>query len=283
MRCRTKTRAFTLVELLVVMAIIGILIAMLLPAVQAAREAARRMDCANHLSQLILAVHHYEASQGYYPVGVLEEKGPILSQAKGYHHNWIVQILPFVEEQNKFAHLDFTVGVYHANNAQVRAIPLRILKCPSSWVPTPVPGSNYAACHHDVEAPIDANNNGVFFLNSRIRYGDVTDGSSHTIYLGERLLDIRAADLGWMSGTSATLRNTGGGFSLGMGPLAGGAKTSVNKDPLLGVGGFQSVHPGGAQFAFGDGSVRFLSGVTGSSVFQQLGHRADGKLLGDGY
>ncbi len=282
MRCRTKTRAFTLVELLVVMAIIGILIAMLLPAVQAAREAARRLDCANHLSQLILAVHHYEASQGYYPAGVLEEKGPILSQPKGYHHNWIVQILPFVEEQNKFAHLDFSVGVYHANNAPVRAIPLRILKCPSSWLPTPAPGSNYAACHHDVEAPIDANNHGVFFLNSRIRYDDVTDGSSHTIYLGERLLDTPAAELGWMSGTSATLRNTGGG-AITIARRAGVPVKGVQFDPLLAVGGFQSVHPGGAQFAFGDGSVRFLSGVTGSSVFQQLGHRADGKLLSDNY
>ncbi len=286
-----KSRAFSNVELLVVMAIIGILVAMLLPAVQAAREAARRMTCARNLSQLILAVQNYEIAQRYYPAGVLEEKGPILSQAKGYHHNWISQLLPYMEEKNKAAHLDFTVGVYHSNNAPVRAITITILKCPSDWNTAPMPGSNYAGCHHDVEAPIDETNHGVFLLNRRLRYVDITDGSSQTIFLGEHLLEKPpAVELGWMSGTSATLRNTGGGVNGAMvwlktrlgptGPFPPKPAPKRPGNPLLVVGGFGSRHPGGAMFAFGDGSVHFLPETITPSVFEQLGHRADDKLSG---
>jgi hypothetical protein len=66
--------------------------------------------------------------------------------------------------------------------------------------------SNYAGCHHDAEAPIDKDNHGLLFLNSRIRYADIFDGSSQTILLGEAL--NRSDELGWVSGTRATLRNT---------------------------------------------------------------------------
>jgi prepilin-type N-terminal cleavage/methylation domain-containing protein len=94
-----RRKAFTLVELLVVIAIIGVLIAMLLPAVQAAREAARRSICISNLSQLIAAVHQYEMSHLVYPPGSIEPQGPILSQPSGYHHNWIVSLLPYIEER----------------------------------------------------------------------------------------------------------------------------------------------------------------------------------------
>ncbi len=284
-----KSRAFSYVELLVVMAIIGILVAMLLPAVQAAREAARRMTCARNLSQLILAVQNYEIAQRYYPTGVLEEKGPILSQAKGYHHNWISQLLPYIEEKNKTAHLDFNVGVYHPNNAPVRSMTITILKCPSDWNTASTPGANYAGCHHDIEAPIDETNNGVFILNRRLRYVDITDGGSQTIFLGEHLLEEPpVVELGWMSGTSATLRNTGSGVNGARIKVRSGPNTLLPPksppkrpgNPLLAVGGFGSRHPGGAMFAFGDGSVRFLPQTITPSIFEQLGHRADDKLGG---
>src|SRR5215813_6754415 len=102
-------RAFTLVELLVVIAIIGVLVALLLPAVQVAREAARRSQCGSHLSQLIVAVNNYELAHGAYPPGTIEPKGPIASVPTGYHHNWIVQILPYIEEQNAWKAIDKTV------------------------------------------------------------------------------------------------------------------------------------------------------------------------------
>jgi prepilin-type N-terminal cleavage/methylation domain-containing protein/prepilin-type processing-associated H-X9-DG protein len=399
---------FTLVELLVVIAIIGILISLTLPAVQSARESARRTSCVNQLSQIIIAVNNYESAHEVYPPGVIDKSGPIQNAAKGYHHNWIEQILPYIDEQNTYRNIDRAVGVYHANNAPVRSMELPLLLCPSDFgTPAGSVGvSNYAALHHDVEAPIDVDNHGVFFLNSKIRYDDITDGCSHTIFLGEKV--IEANDLGWMSGTRATLRNTGtpinsifarlgrlpgfqaedpwsvdqsvnsldGAFdpkvpappsdptddatndptnnprthdepapaaqqpqgsddgppaaelpsaqpadgepSKGSQPDDRKANARPENDspdakpadappdgsapdvrqppangpavvqgpgnaptrPILFVGGFSSQHPGGANVAFGDGNVRYLRESISSQVLQQLGHRADGKLLG---
>ena len=104
-----KRRAFTLVELLVVIAIIGILIAMLLPAVQGAREAARRSQCLQHLAQLSGAVQNYELAHEVYPPGTIDKQGPIHSIAKGDHRNWIVHILPYLDEANAYRHIDQTV------------------------------------------------------------------------------------------------------------------------------------------------------------------------------
>jgi prepilin-type N-terminal cleavage/methylation domain-containing protein/prepilin-type processing-associated H-X9-DG protein len=208
-------RAFTLVELLVVIAIIGIFIAMLLPAVQGAREAARRSQCLQHLAQLGGAVQNYELAHEVYPPGTIDKQGPIHSVASGDHRNWIVHILPYLDEANAFRHIDQTVGVYDPKNAAVRELTIRVLECPSETSePQDIPASNYAAVHHDVEAPIDANNHGVFFLNSRIRRDDITDGTSHTLFLGEKL--VEPDDLGWMSGTRATLRNTGTALNTGL-------------------------------------------------------------------
>ena len=283
-------RAFTLVELLVVITIIGILIALLLPAVQAAREAARRTQCTNNLTQLILAVQNYEMAARVYPPGTIDKTGPIVNTAQGYHHNWIEQILPYLEEGNAYRHIDFAVGVYDAKNAEVRKVRMRGLQCPSEpHSPSDTPASNYAGCHNDLEQPIHTDNHGVFFLNSAVHYEDVSDGASYTLFIGEKLMDPMAApgsDLGWMSGTRATLRNAGtklnevlNQWQLQRGrpgmPPAGPPADPKN----LAVGGFSSHHPGGANFAFGDGHVRFISQTLELSVLQQLAHRADGRLL----
>lgn len=352
---RPATRAFTLVELLVVIAIIGILVALLLPAVQAAREAARRTQCTNHLVQLIIGIHNYESAHRLYPAGTIDRTGPIQNLPQGYHHGWLTMLLPYLEQTVAYHHLDRTVGVYHPNNVPIRDLSLGGVLCPSSRNGG-AGYSNYAGVHHDVEAPIDVNNNGVFFLNSRVRYLDVSDGAGQTLFLGEKLVD--PGDLGWVSGTRATLRNTGTpinavltlgkpwrggnsppskegtGFSSGegseamfgeMGSLPGagaGEASPADKPPssepaatpdaaapekdaapekaaepqpsepmdlpvivegrptnATAVGGFESDHPGGAMFALGDGSVRYLSETISTSVYQQLGHRADGKLL----
>jgi len=202
---RRFSLGFTLVELLVVIAIIGVLVALLLPAVQAAREAARRASCANNLTQIGLALHNYEMTHGAYPPGTTDKVGPIMNTVAGHHHNWVEHILPYMEEQNAYNAIDQSVSVYHPKNAAVVANMPRWLMCPSNGLGRGF--ACYAACHHDKEKPIDANDSGVFFLNSGVRYDDITDGSSHTLFVAEKLPD--AWDLHWLSGTRATLRNTG--------------------------------------------------------------------------
>jgi prepilin-type N-terminal cleavage/methylation domain-containing protein/prepilin-type processing-associated H-X9-DG protein len=324
----SASRGFTLVELLVVIAIIGVLVALLLPAIQYAREAARRMTCANNLSQLIVAVNHYEMAHSFYPPGTIDAKGPILNARAGYHHNWLVQTLPYLEQENVWNAVDKSKSIYHAKNAPILTFTSsRMFLCPSQGGGGGTT-SDYAACHHDTESPIDVDNNGIFFLNSRMQYRDVKDGSSNTIFLGEKQNDF--GDFEWCSGTRGTLRNTGWTINartpaMAMGtpgapagatpadPLdvpglesdkkpaepaatikgvdettvrkgkAGGkaARLAVTIGGPLYVGGFSSAHPQGAQFAFGDGSVRYLSQMTSATVLQQLGHRADGKLTPD--
>lgn len=368
-----RPRGFTFSEILVVIAIIGILVALLLPAVQAAREAARRMNCQKNLEQLIIAVHNYEMLHQVYPPGTLNATGPIHSLPQGYHHNWMIQLLPYLEQKNSHAHIDQLVGVYHPNNMPVRRLNIQIFNCPSA--PHAFAAySDYAGVHNDVEAPIDVTNNGTFFLNSRVSYFDLEDGSSNTLLIGEKFTYV--GDLGWMSGTRSTLRNTGvrinstkrmrqtgrhfrvpSGYPPGLksGELttetipsdedmldslfnealeraellnrwpirderatdydpdimyenmegmydAMGGMSSVSgdtydpaaynqeeaakqlaisvftKNPALAVGGFGSQHPGGVQFALGDGSVRFCSETIDDTTLLQLGHRADGQL-----
>lgn len=303
---------FTLVEMLVVIAIIGILIALLLPAVQAARETARRHSCANNLAQLLIATENYAALHRVLPPGTIEAKGPIQNRPVGYHMSWIAQLLPYFEQGNVFDRIDFSVGAYHARNAAMRDIGLSLLRCPSSaW--TGGAGSSYAGCHHDVEAPIDADNHGVLFLNSDIGWDDLRDGRAQTIVIGERF--SLGPDLGWISGTRSTLANTGtpinltsrGGLSIALAIDAAEAQSALDDasqprdyatrpvwqfqpapmpgavPAALAVGGFESSHPLGTQFGLGDGSVRFVSQDVDNATYQRLGHRADGGLVDGRY
>ncbi|MDP6447566.1 MAG: DUF1559 domain-containing protein [Pirellulaceae bacterium] len=320
-----RRTAFTLVELLVVIAIIGILVALLLPAIQAAREAARRSQCQQNLSQVVLASHNYEMSHRSYPFGTLNSTRPIVNRASvtDYHHGWATRILPYFERHNEFRAIDWTSSVYGPKNLPVRVLQLNLYKCPSDFGGNPA-SANFAGVHNDLETPIDITNNGVFVLNRAIRYQEITDGSATTLFFGEKTQE--PIDLGWMSGTRATLRNLGAGINssgpppgaaaaLGMvgsrdvtlpgasealtelqdmakeernspsttTPTGGGKDVPVIQaaQPLLRVGGFGSRHPGGANFALGDGSVRFMNETTNMAVLQQMANRADGKILSD--
>src|SRR4051812_601259 len=289
---------FTLIELLVVIAIIAVLIALLLPAVQAAREAARRVQCVNNLMQLGIAVQNYESAHEVLPPGVINPTGPIMNSARGYHSSWMVQILPYVEQKNLYRRIDPKVGIYDDVNLTARVSLVNSFLCPSDGGAmrggsNAIAENNYAACHNDTEAPIDVNNKGVFFLNSHVRYEDITDGSAYTIFLGEKPLN--AADLGWASGTRATLRNTGrrlnlpeligAGFTTDDEDEEGGADGPARKaaaDPAKSgyVGGFASRHAGGSNFAFGDGSVKFLKNSMDPKIYRNLGNRMDGEAIG---
>ena len=273
-----RRHAFTLVELLVVIAIIGILIGMLLPAVQQIRETARRCSCANNLAQLGLAAHSFEYSMEVFPPGVIEPKGPISSVQLGQHVSFHVLLLPYIEQQNIAKNFDITAGTYAPINAAARAIGIELLYCPSASIGInnagTAYGTNYAGCHHGVEAPIDADNNGVLYLNSKTAYDDITDGSAYTIMLGEFL--PREDTFGWASGTRATLRNTSGIEDYEQ-------WNTMNRSPAPApniVGGFGSMHPGGAQFCLASGEVRFIGSMISPKLFSNLGNRSDGTMIG---
>src|SRR5579883_167327 len=109
---RTTTAGFTLIELLVVIAIIAVLIALLLPAVQAAREAARRIQCVNNLMQIGLALQNYQSAHEVLPPGTVNETGPIQSIPSGYHMSWMRQVLPYVEQKGVDAHIHDKFSIY---------------------------------------------------------------------------------------------------------------------------------------------------------------------------
>jgi prepilin-type processing-associated H-X9-DG protein len=262
----------------------------------------------------------YEAAHEVLPPGVVDATGPIFNGPEGYHMSWIVQILPFIEQGVAYKHIDFAYGAYAKKNRHVAEIEMSILRCPSSWAGGPG-AVEYAGCHHDVEKQIDADDHGMFFLNSELRTQEVPDGASHTIFLGEKMSDD--SNLGWMSGTRSTLRNTGVpingtkmfnvadgeyemidfwgdaaedeyGYGGGLGAGTQSEADEASKEPeeeepirlteeekvgMKYVGGFNSQHPSVANFLFGDGSVRALTDVMDFGVYQQLGHRDDGKLL----
>lgn len=290
-----RPRGFTLVELLVVIAIIGVLVALLLPAVQAAREAARRCSCLNNISQIALAVHNHEFSREHLPSGVINPEGPIRSEEEGQHVGWLLQIAPYMEMQTLYRNFDIEAGAYAATNSDVRKATVGVYICPSypgsefNGAETAAVGT-YAGCHNDVEAPIDTDNNGLLFLNSNLRFTDILDGSSQTFMFGEmRPLKTTGqsagefgggwsgrvnASLGWVSGTRSSLRNTSG-MNENLDWHRNGLTESGPSGPL-GVGGFASAHPGGAQFAYGDGSCQFVNEDIQPQAFQQYGHRADG-------
>lgn len=313
-RLRARRTAFTLVELLVVIAIIGVLVSLLLPAVQAAREAARRISCQNNVTQLLLGIHNYESAYRAYPAGSIEPMGPILNRPVGYHHNWLSASMPFVEQGMIYRNIDFTVGVYAPPNMAVRTVDIAMLSCPSSWA-VAAPTSDYAACYSDQDTAIDTNSTGSFILNRRLRYDELKDGSSATLFLCEKWSD--SFDLGWMSGTRATLRNTGlpitvqrGGMSRASGALPGMPEWSPDGQPLLPpfdkteswsslvgpsqgdwskslpggggpapVGGFHAGHGYGAIAGFGDGRVTLIAPQLNLGVLQKLAHREDGQLV----
>jgi prepilin-type processing-associated H-X9-DG protein/prepilin-type N-terminal cleavage/methylation domain-containing protein len=269
---RRDLGGFTLIELLVVMAIIGVLIGLLLPAVQASRGAARRVECVNNMSQTSLAILNYENAFESFPAGSINPTGPITNKAQGYHASWVTQTLPFLEQTMLYNNINFGLSMYAGGNDTARRTTMRTLLCPADGGPRVVNGfglTNFAGNHHHTEAPIDVTNTGLLFLNSQVRTEDIEDGSSNTILIGEKLRD--ATDLGWASGTRATLRNGGTPIN---GPTP--AAVAALPDP---VGGFGSKHPGGANFAFADGHVRFLTATTKPAILQSQLNRQDGGLI----
>ncbi|MDR2116429.1 MAG: DUF1559 domain-containing protein [Planctomycetaceae bacterium] len=214
--------AFTLVELLVTIAIINMLIAILLPAVLSVRETVRLGSCQNNLAKIVFATKMYEETFGVLPSGTVNETNPIRNVPMGNHIGWIPRILPFLEQSPLYSTIDFSKGVYDPENEKAwLSVAPSLFRCPSDNSGTENIHSNYMACHEGTETPIDNNNCGVFFLNSQLRSKDIADGNSYTVWFGEATVlplsqwqqstsaGFSCSSLGWMSGTPGTIRNTG--------------------------------------------------------------------------
>lgn len=287
--CRSPRRAgFTLIELLVVIAIIAVLIALLLPAVQQAREAARRAACKNNLCQIGLAIHNYEMAQNVLPPGSVNPTGPVRSEPSGYHMSWAVQILPYVDQPNVFRMIDFTVGAYDVKNEPARKVLIPIYVCPSDFRSARdehhVSASNYGGVHHEDEAPIDHGNHGTFVLNLAVPIDSITDGTSNTLFIGEKAL--QPEELGWISGTRATLRNAGSPINHNLAGLRNQFPLQANPAGTVpvtaeSVGGFSSYHTGGAHFLIGDGAIRWVNENIELSLLRRLANRSDGQPVED--
>ncbi|MDY0170092.1 MAG: DUF1559 domain-containing protein [Thermoguttaceae bacterium] len=305
---------FTLVELLVVIAIIGILIAMLLPAVQSAREAARRMQCANNLKQLGLALHNYASALRVFPPGCIVSTGtppgydPWTEAAQtspGTHGtSWMLQILPYLEQASLYGQWDFTTSV--TGNAALSQTDIAGFYCPSrrtavrsqdrpglrnsGWTGG---GNDYGGCAgggnawvNDDKKPFTlsapgsehwqrADRIGIFTPNSRTAFMAIQDGTTNTMMTGE---------LQRLRGT-VNQRRSQDGWAVG-----GSATLFTTNDNEIGgmyqTGGMNNLffespgseHPGGALFGMADGSARFISENISTTLFRHLGSMADGEL-----
>ncbi|MEX1041903.1 MAG: DUF1559 domain-containing protein [Pirellulaceae bacterium] len=329
---------FTLVELLVVIAIIGVLVALLLPAVQQAREAARRMQCGNHLKQLGLALHNYESTYRVFPG---------LPDSSSYGFSVQAKLLPFIEQGNLQDLIDFRhplmlgSGGSQALNpvhTQVAGQAIPLLLCPSdgqspifenhsSAAGQAFAGTNYVVCtgsgidtNYDTRAATD----GMFWWNSATGFRDMIDGSSNTVVLSEALLgsgidstDPEPQDRrrqmaqfggGGMGGAGEGFTGEPGhnpdlvaiassvsqwsGFRAGAWIWGREHTSSFNtyappniKSPDVMRNGFgwfaaRSFHPGGAQAALGDGSVRFIPETIDLPTWRALGTKAGREVLG---
>lgn len=263
-----KTRhAFTLVELLVVIAMIGVIVGMAAPAVQAMRESSRRVACQSRLMPIGMALQGYHDRWMHFPVGTVADVGPVESTASGMHHNWLGRLMDLMDQPVIARRLDRSVSVYDQANSAVMQLHYPGVHCPSESQ-APVNSSSYAGLHHPTEKPIDQTDHGVFVLNVAITRDEITDGSANTAFVSEKLSDFQ--DLGWLSGTRASLRNAGNGITDSIDLWNPAAPDQV--------GSIGSHHPGGAHLLFGSGEVRFQTTQTDKRVLHQMIDRRDGQL-----
>lgn len=276
---RITKNGFTLVELLVVIAIIGILIGMLLPAVQSVREAARRISCANHLRQHGLAGLNFESSQEKFPPAYEGE-----DDLPGWA--WGSFLLPFTEQQNlsDFGNVNNSIyggGANPADPSEFSQTPLDLFRCPSDLGPAlnPIRLNHAMSNYRAVTGPegagaffADFDYGGVMYQNSETRIRDIHDGTSQTIFVGECLFDSninkRAAVWAGMSGRR--------GNAIWISDVMWWIDNESAQINGPASQAFSSRHPGGAQFVFCDGSTRFFPDGGNFEILRFLAGRDDG-------
>ena len=314
MKDRKSSRGFTLVELLVVIAIIGILIALLLPAVQAAREAARRMQCTNNLKQLGLGVHNYISTHRVFPPAGLVNTPSRIS--------YIGVLLPYLEQVELYKRVDMTVGWWVGSlNRAVRQTPLAYAACPSAPNPkanwwygdngsynigdggeytlhyqgvagaagrkafSPIyPPQVYTDYEPDVGGGGVKSKNGIFQISQLVSIGDVADGTSNTLMIGE-ISWHKGEYEPWLGGSS------GGGMNMMscknvMYPFRSRfynpSQTYDRNYPAatdICNTSFGALHAGGCNFARADGSVQFYGEEISLDVLKALATRNGGEVF----
>jgi len=302
---RKRRSAFTLIELLVVIAIIAILIGLLLPAVQKVREAAGRTRCINNMKQMGLAFHNYHSAYEKFPQGVMYEY-------PYYYWSWMAQILPYVEQDNLYKQADTWARTPTSpeqyrwwpwgdfwDSPQTPANPalgtmVKMWICPGDsrqnfTLPGAQAGINGSVAftgYLAVNGTDYSYKDGVFYWTSKITALGITDGTSNTIIVGERppSSDLYYgwwfAGAGWTDGEGDVVLGTRAyGYAAALG--CPGSKVGFqpgNPNVSCDQVHFWSFHPGGGNFLFGDGSVKFSS-YTANNVLQQLGTRSGGEVV----
>ncbi len=315
-RMDDSRQGITLIEILVVIAIIAVVVGLLIPAVQSSREAARRASCISNLRQIGIAMAGYESSSSVLPAGVSEDAG---GQIPGWA--WGFCILPWTEQNVSYNTANMSFPVISPTNNTVISIGLTIFQCPSennnipfssghlgvtiagSFVPAT---AQYIACSGRLRVGIelspgvnafDARGDGVFFRNSWTNLASITDGISQTLFIGERSRIV--ADATWAGVPTASMpfctKDTWNmqtcesaifmvlGRTANIPPdLAHSGDYTDSYTPNSaseGPDAFGSQHPGVCGFLFGDGSVHPIRQTIDPSVFRALGSRSNGDIV----
>lgn len=314
---RPQGRGFTLVELLVVIAIIGVLVALLLPAVQAAREAARRMQCQNHLKQLGLAAHNFHDTFGTLPSSIRPGGLTTSPRIAG-----LTFLLPFLEQKNLFDNYDQTVNWSHADNLPLTSSQISFFSCPSSPEPKRLDGDpqptwkgNLVAISDygptiavDVRLKnanlVDIEGPGILAKNSEPRMADVTDGLSNTILYAESAgrpyiyqknqrvqqpLNTNHVNGGGWCRPASDFSIDGSSFDgkTFPGPCAVNCTNGEDFGTTFphafygseGSSETYAFHPGGANVALGDGSVRLIAQTINIRDYARLITRSAGETV----
>lgn len=287
---RSSKAGFTLVELLVVIAIIGILVALLLPAVQAAREAARRAQCANHFKQVALALHNHESAHKAFPMGTELRRSdhpcadPSGGTTEKIGFSWSAEILPFLENIQLFEKLDRTIKYHLGINYKISAEFIPEYLCPSdprghqlvyvedgatngTHEEDDMANTNILGVADSEDFTCDGsfpkwNADGVLFNHVELPVRKILDGTSHTLMIGEVIGNWAIPRRGafWMSWATG---DTSKGINQ---PLHFPVSSPWDRD----YGGFASHHPGGCHFALADGSVQFLTEIISPHVLRSI-------------
>jgi prepilin-type N-terminal cleavage/methylation domain-containing protein/prepilin-type processing-associated H-X9-DG protein len=312
MKLRKPRHGFTLVELLVVVAIIGILVALLLPAVQYAREAARRTECSNNLHQLALAAHTYHDALRVLPSGMLNWLTPPGQQnpPKFRSVSLFALMLPQLDNGPLAAQWNYNDPRQNVTSGRT-AVVLPTLICPSDNLPSTKVGTVFpmfnragdrfaltsyggiggTRSYHPNRATLD----GIFFINSDTSMGTISDGVSQTLMFGERLhkdfdYDLNAGNRSKMSWGWGYWSPTSG--LPGVGDVTLGTLVSINYRHPPGitvtdaledarVTAMGSNHSQGANCAMADGSVKFVSQSIVLTALQRMGTKSANDVVGE--